>query len=197
MTSYPPSPEQQPTQHYSQQPTGPQLPYPPPQPGPNGQTPAPKPKRKKWPFVVGGAVVLAVIIGVASGTSGTKTTASSTGTAVTASAPTTSASARYQAPPAAATQAPAVATVEAPAGPATTAEDGTYEVGTDIAPGQYKTAGPDKSDIIPNCYYARLKNDSGEFSAIIANGNLQGPGSVTVKKGEYLQLMGGCTWTKK
>jgi hypothetical protein len=84
----------------------------------------------------------------------------------------------------------------APSGPAATVADGTHQVGVDIAPGRYKTAGPDQSSIIPNCYWQRAKNDSGEFSAIIANQNLQGPGSVTVKDGEFVTFNGGCTWTK-
>lgn len=196
MTSYPqaPNPDQQPTQQY----TGPQYPYPPQQGQPSGpQLPVPPRKRKKWPYFAGGALALIAIIAVASN-NGDSTKTTSTAAATTAAAP--SSVSRFQAA-IPATQAPAVAQAPAapatPAGPATTAEDGTYEVGTDLAPGQYKTAGPDKSDIIPNCYWARLKNDSGEFSAIISNGNLQGPGSVTVKKGEYLQLTGGCLWTKK
>jgi hypothetical protein len=83
-----------------------------------------------------------------------------------------------------------------PAGPATTAGDGTYEVGVDLEPGRYKTAGPDQSSVIPNCYWARTKDDSGEFGSIIANQNLQGPGSVTVKEGEFVNFAGGCSWTK-
>jgi hypothetical protein len=92
----------------------------------------------------------------------------------------------------------AVATVApaAPAGPATTVGDGTYEVGVDLEPGRYKTAGPSQSSIIPMCYWARHKDDSGEFRSIIANQNLQGPGSVTVKAGEFVEFSGGCTWTK-
>lgn len=83
-----------------------------------------------------------------------------------------------------------------PTGPATTVSDGTHQVGVDIAPGRYKTTGPDQSSIIPNCYWQRAENDSGEFSAIIANENLQGPGSVSVNAGEFVTFSGGCTWTK-
>ncbi|WP_129840385.1 hypothetical protein [Streptomyces sp. RFCAC02] len=79
-------------------------------------------------------------------------------------------------------------------GPASTfAGDGEYLVGEDIAPGTYKTAGPDDDF---GCYWARLKNASGEFDAIIANNNLNGPGRVTLKKGEYFQTQRCQEWVK-
>lgn len=92
--------------------------------------------------------------------------------------------------------APAPAPVEnqpppAPASPATSS--GVYQVGVDVQPGQYKTPGSENGI---GCYWARLENDSGEFEAIIANGNVSGPGSVTFNEGEYLELTGDCTWTK-
>lgn len=83
----------------------------------------------------------------------------------------------------------------APAGPATSMSDGTYEVGVDIAAGRYTTTGPDRTDLIPNYYWERSKDDSGELRSIIANDNLSG--SVSVKKGEFVKLSGGCTWTKQ
>jgi len=84
----------------------------------------------------------------------------------------------------------------APAGPATTFRDGVYEVGVDIEAGRYRTDGPDPSSYFPSCYYARLANDSGNFDAIKANNNIQGPGSVTLSAGEFVEASGGCTWTK-
>lgn len=80
----------------------------------------------------------------------------------------------------------------APAGPAATMGSGTYQVGVDIQPGQYKTDGPKD---LP-CYWARRKDDSGAFESIIANGNLDGPGSVTINQGEFIELSGDCTWAK-
>ncbi|MEV5410007.1 hypothetical protein AB0K60_14370 [Thermopolyspora sp. NPDC052614] len=61
--------------------------------------------------------------------------------------------------------------------------DGQFLVGEDIRPGTYKTAGPDGS----TCYWARLRNASGELSAIIANDNITGPVRVAHKKGEYFE----------
>ena len=96
--------------------------------------------------------------------------------------------------PAAQTNAPAAPAK--PAGPATSVGDGTYEVGVDVVAGRYKTQGP-TDDLFKNCYWQRTKDDSGQFRSIIANGNTQGPGSVTIKAGEFFQTSGGCVWTKQ
>ena len=58
--------------------------------------------------------------------------------------------------------------------PKTTFGDGTYLVNKDIAPGRYRTEGSS------SCYYERLRDTSGEFSAIITNDNPQGPAVVTI-----------------
>ncbi|WP_455360488.1 hypothetical protein [Streptomyces sp. SYSU K21746] len=80
------------------------------------------------------------------------------------------------------------------AGPAASfAGDGQYLVGEDIKPGTYKTAGADGSF---GCYWARLKDASGEFDAIIANNNLKGPGRVTLRKGEYFETNRCQEWKK-
>ncbi|MFF4166298.1 hypothetical protein [Streptomyces sp. NPDC001741] len=87
-------------------------------------------------------------------------------------------------------------TVTAQPGPATSFEgDGQYLVGEDIAAGTYKTAGAADS-LIPNCYWARHKDASGELTSIIANGNVQGQTRVTVRKGEYLEVKGCLPWKK-
>ncbi|MFB6512102.1 hypothetical protein ACFCW4_02625 [Streptomyces virginiae] len=87
----------------------------------------------------------------------------------------------------------APSTPPTPSGPAETIGSGTYLVGEDIKAGTYKTAGPSSSSV-PNCYWSRNKNDSGEFSAIITNELLQGPGRVTVKKGEVFETSGCEVW---
>lgn len=140
-------------------------------------------------------VLLFIIIGIVSNTSTPPATPA-------AALPATSAPAAASAPEA--TSAPATPAPQqpapapaAPAGPATTAGDGTYQVGVDITAGRYKTPGPDKTSVVPNCYYQRAKNDSGSFDAIIANNNSAGPNSVTVNKGEFVTFAGGCNWTKQ
>lgn len=73
-------------------------------------------------------------------------------------------------PSASAAEAPAaLAPDPATQGPKATFTDGTHLVGADIAPGTYRAPGS------PTCYYARLSDLSGEFSAIVSNGNGVGP----------------------
>lgn len=68
---------------------------------------------------------------------------------------------------------------------------GTYVVGKDIKPGTYKTAGP-ADPSIPNCYWARLKDTSGDFQSILANNNTQGPTTVTIKSTDGAFETAGC-----
>ena len=76
--------------------------------------------------------------------------------------------------------------------PVTLDGDGTYLVGTDILPGRWKTAGTDF------CYWARLKNDTGDLGSIIANHAGVGPSTVTVKATDGAFSTTGCgTWTRQ
>lgn len=162
-----------------------QQPHPQQQPATGQYAPPPAPRVKKprrWPWVLG--ILAAFGLGAAVGSSGSSPTAApaaSTSTTAGAPAPSTAA--------APATQAPATA---APDGPKTEFGDGTYLVGTDIAVGSYKSSGP-RPGGVGQCYWARLKDDSG--SNIIANNLGAGATRVTVKKGEYLQIT-GCDFTK-
>ncbi|MGW4765266.1 hypothetical protein ACWEPD_26745 [Streptomyces pseudogriseolus] len=79
-------------------------------------------------------------------------------------------------------------------GPATSFPgEGEYLVGEDIAAGTYKTAGSEDSF---GCYWERAENASGEFDSIIANNILNGPGRVTLNKGEYFKTNGCDEWKK-
>jgi hypothetical protein len=92
---------------------------------------------------------------------------------------------------------PPAAPVEPPtaSGPATAIGAGTYVVGSDIVAGTYKTAGPAAGSF--GCYWARLKDTSGEFAAIITNGGAQGPTTVTISGSDGAFQTSGCnTWTK-
>lgn len=157
-------------------------PYRPPTQAPPPQQ-AKRRKPKRWPWILG--IVLAFGLGTAVGSAG-KTAPASTG-----AAPITVTSVDGTSAPAAA---PAPAAPAAPAGPKTEFGDGTYLVGTDIAVGSYKSNGP-REGSIPNCYWARMKDDSGALGSILANNSSQGATRLTVKKGEYLQII-GCDWTK-
>jgi hypothetical protein len=70
--------------------------------------------------------------------------------------------------------------------------DGTYQIGTDIQPGTYRTRQGS-----PGCYFARLAGFGNELNDIIANFNTDAPAVVTIKptdEGFESQACG--TWTK-
>jgi hypothetical protein len=70
--------------------------------------------------------------------------------------------------------------------------DGTYQVGTDIQPGTYRTR-----EGSPNCYYERLRNFSGGLNSILANANTYAPAIVTIRPTDAGFNSQGCaTWTK-
>jgi hypothetical protein len=156
------------------------------QPGPHGQPypaypppapPTPK-KSRSWPWIV--AAVLAVFIGIGIVANDTNPASSPSGEPQADTAPAT-----------AAAKAPAK-----PAGPAGTMDVGVYQVGVDVQAGRYKTPGPPTDDPMDMCFWSRNSNDSGEFEAVIANGIVEGPGSVTVNRGEFVEITGACSWTK-
>jgi hypothetical protein len=72
--------------------------------------------------------------------------------------------------------------------------EGTYIVGDDIQPGRYQAAaGPDGY-----CYWARLKDDSGDFDSIIASNTTSGRASVTISASDGAFDTGGCTtWIRQ
>ncbi|GHE84878.1 hypothetical protein GCM10018789_11090 [Streptomyces werraensis] len=170
-----------------------------------GQPPAvtptrPKPSRRKAWLTHGATALVALVIGASiggDGESGGKDDSAAPAPAVTV---TETAPAEAGEPEPAPTVTEKVTVTPKPAkkpGAATTVEgDGQYLVGDDMQAGTYKTAGPEKGSIIENCYWARTKDASGEFGAIIANDNLQGQGRVTVNKGEYFETDGCQEWTK-
>jgi hypothetical protein len=73
--------------------------------------------------------------------------------------------------------------------------DGTYEVGQGpglIEPGRYRYQGG-----AALAYWARLKDTSGESSAIIANGMPKGPTTITIKKTDgAVEFRGDATWQR-
>lgn len=66
--------------------------------------------------------------------------------------------------------------------------DGTYLVGKTIQPGTYTSAGAD----VGRCYWARLKNTSGEVSAVITASYHPGRQVVTVGRRDAAFLTDGC-----
>lgn len=161
---------------YAGQQAHPQQPYP-----PQYQPPVPPPVKKASTtkkVLIGGAVFLVALIVIA-GVSGKND-------------PAPASSAKTSAAPAVA----AKATEEAATSPSGSFDAGTYEVGTgadQIAPGKYKSTGPDGSGI---CYFARLKTSDGSMGDIIANELSQGPAVMTVKASDGFVKISGCTFVK-
>ncbi|MBN9100223.1 MAG: hypothetical protein J0I49_19240 [Pseudonocardia sp.] len=150
------------------------------------QAPTPPKARRRWPWAVGGLVVGLVIGATAHAGSATPAAATPAAAPASATAP--------AAPAAAAVPAAPVAPA-APAGPLTSFSDGTYEVGTDIAAGKYKTPGPGSTDALSACYM-EVGDGSGQVGGIDKNDILTGPGVVTLKAGKVFTVKNGCTWTK-
>ncbi|MBF9072242.1 hypothetical protein I2501_29870 [Streptacidiphilus sp. NEAU-YB345] len=69
----------------------------------------------------------------------------------------------------------------------TIAGDGEHQVGQDMRPGTYRTAGP-VGGSSSMCYRERDKDP------VIANDNLAGSGLVTVRKGEIFKSVGCQNW---
>lgn len=97
--------------------------------------------------------------------------------------------------------APPTATIDPGARPSAkttskdTFKDGIHRVNVDINPGTYATTVPDSY----GCYWSRVKDGSGEFTAIIANGaNQKGEiVNVTIAATDWGFTAQGCgTWTK-
>ncbi len=73
-----------------------------------------------------------------------------------------------------------------------TFSDGTYQVGTDIQPGTYRTR-----EGSTGCYYERLSGFSGEMNDIIANNNTDAPAVVTIEPTDAGFTSSSCgKWTK-
>ncbi|MFC5954902.1 hypothetical protein ACFP51_10490 [Streptomyces pratens] len=157
--------------------------------------PAPK-QRGRW-LKYGAVAFVSLFIGVGIGSSGDGTAAADTAAADTKSEPRPTATVTETAKAADdgdAKPAPTVTETETVTakpkktkkpGPATSfSGEGEYVVGEDIKAGTYKTAGAEDEW---GCYWERAKNASGEFDAIIANNNLNGPGRVTLNTGEYFK----------
>ena len=144
-----------------------------------------------------GGLVVGLVIGAS--VRGGSTTPTPTPSAAPASAAAASPQTVYVTVPPAAPETPAAAAAPAappaPTGPLTSFTNGTYEVGTDIAVGKYKTPGPGSTDIMDSCY-TEVGDGSGSLTGISQNDNLTGPGVVTLKKGKVFKAAGGCTWTK-
>ena len=90
---------------------------------------------------------------------------------------------------------PPVAKLQAaPSAAATTFGEGKFVVGTDIAPGTYRTSGPaGKLD----CYWERLKDTRSDTDSIIANSFGRAPATVTIDRTDAAFQTRWCSpWVK-
>ncbi|MFJ9374566.1 hypothetical protein [Streptomyces sp. NPDC101455] len=72
-------------------------------------------------------------------------------------------------------------------------DGGMFKVGTDIAPGTYRSAG-NKDDL---CYWERTKDAEHGLDSILANDNVTGTAVVTIStKDAYFKTTGCKNWTK-
>ncbi|OLF17888.1 hypothetical protein [Actinophytocola xanthii] len=141
-----------------------------------------------WPWVV-----LAVAgIGITAVSAFAGAAATSAGDTTAASAPATVTVTQVQTRPSTVTRtvtATVSATVSAPPASTTQVDDGLFEVGTDLAPGTYRTDGPDGTNRT-GCYWSRI-GPSGEA---VDRGVLRRPGTVTLREGERFDTAGCRPW---
>ncbi|WP_171163234.1 hypothetical protein [Streptomyces sp. I05A-00742] len=78
---------------------------------------------------------------------------------------------------------------EQKAGKADISGSGTFQVGSDVKPGTYRSLGNKSGD---NCYWERAKNAEGDPDSIIANDNVTGSSYVTIKAGDKIFKSEGC-----
>ena len=103
----------------------------------------------------------------------------------------TTAPAAIEAPPTVTVSVPATNEPEPLTGEAAAmAQDGIWLVGKDIRPGTYRSSADD------SCYWARLTNTSGDFTAILANGNGANQVVTISKSDKAFQSVHCAPWTK-
>jgi hypothetical protein len=150
---------------------------------PGNATVYPKPKRKVWPWIVG-AIVGLIILGCGIGALALGSAANQAGRSLeTVTIPATGTP-----------HGPAQKAGKAAAAKSVGIGEGLWEVGKDVKPGKYKTAGAADS-IIPMCYWHTAKTDGDE--SIINQGVTDKPnaqGRVTLKAGQFFKTSGCKTW---
>lgn len=171
-----------------------------PNPGPAPQgTPVP-PRKKSWlkwliilPLLTLGSCSVGMTMGSSSTASAPAPTSTVTVTAPADGEPAPTVTVTAEAEPAPTVTVTADPPAEEVAPEGETIGEGTWLVGEEVQAGRYVTEGPE--DV--GCYWQRASDDSGEFEAIIANGNEDGRGSVTIEDGEYFTSNGCQPWVKQ
>lgn len=168
-----------------------QQPY---QPGPPAKKPMSKEARIGWMILAGfGILAFGAAIGAGAGDT-TTATASDPQPTVTVTAPAEpGAEVTVTAPPVTVTAPPPPAKTATAPKAAATIEEGTWEVGVDVAPGRYKTV--DAVDASGMCYWKITT--TGKPSDIVDNDIVTGGRpTVTIKKGQDFTTQDCGTWQK-
>jgi hypothetical protein len=154
-------------------------------PPPPARAAIPAPRRPGWktPVIVIACLLIGFLVGTAAHPSAKP--APSSGTAQTGATP--------AADPPAPTPVQAAAAPPAPAGPATSVDDGVYEVGAEMAAGKYRSPSSDDEKL---CLWERLKENDGSLGDIAQQEVGAGNYTATLKAGEYFKTQGCGTWTK-
>lgn len=141
---------------------------------------APPKKKKKWPWIVGAIILVFVIAGVATGGGDKENTPAAPAAANVAEAPAQNAAAPEA--PAAPAPAPKKAATRDPL-----THDGTYLVGSEIQPGEYRVEVA-KGAFGDTGFWSRcadkscsLTGSGGTLGAVIENGIVNGPGFLTIE----------------
>lgn len=143
------------------------------------------PKRRWpiWPWLVlavAGAVVTAVaaVFGTVSGDDPDVTRAAAGQTTLTVVQVETS------------TVTATVTVAAPPAGPAVQLVNGLHQVGVNVVPGTFRTAGPDGANG-GGCYWTRSSTTTGD---VLDNGVVSGPGTITLALDELVEIAGCQPW---
>ncbi|SED46860.1 serine/threonine protein kinase [Rhodococcus pyridinivorans] len=151
-------------------------------PPPPWPTPAP-PRRPKWPWLVGGALLVAVVAAVAALVvvlTRSSDPGSESAVAASPSPSTVTVTVSPSAAPPTETDPPAPRTQASRSAPSGFPTNGTLKVGVDIAPGEYALRPTDSL----GGYWERLSCLTGDFECITANSIVQGNSYVTVLPGD-------------
>lgn len=149
----------------------------------------PKKRRRTWPYIVGGAFLIACIVGsltvITQAPSPNDPAPAPTSTLAPTTAPTT--------PPATGQKAAAKPATKAPAPKPTIGGDDIVHVGEDIPAGTYRVVEEVDGD---SCYW--LKSKDAEGSQIIDNDlPTGGRPQVTLKSGQWFKSQGCPEWAAK
>ncbi|GAA2854246.1 hypothetical protein GCM10010472_09390 [Pseudonocardia halophobica] len=161
---------------------------------------------RRWPWATAGLAV-GLLIGVGIGGAALGNAATATAAAPAPAPQTVTVTAPAAAPETvtvtAAAPAPVTVTKEVPVPSAGSGSsggssagdltDGVYQAGADIEAGRYKTSG---GGTYGSCIWQTYTNAADSISSFVDGNASSGQMYASVAKGQYLELSGGCSWTK-